>query len=486
MQNKLYQINTRVLLTHLSRELGKAASLSDIPDVMLDHWSSMGMNWIWMLGIWQTGPASCEVSRTNADWLREYHETLPDLTTDDIGGSMFAIQDYRVHDAFGGREGLKSFRDRLSKRGLKLMLDFVPNHVALDHQWLKSNPDYFIEGTAEQLASQPANYVELAIDGAKRIYAHGRDPYFPGWPDTVQLDYGNPKLQSAMKDVLVDIATQCDGVRCDMAMLILPDIFEHTWSRPCADFWKDAIPAAKKANRDFELMAEVYWQRERDVLDRGFDFAYDKDLYDKLRKEPARVINQHLDVDPSYQSKLARFLENHDEARAAKVFDANKHQAAAIVSYFASGLKFFHQGQFEGKQVRITPHLVRGPDEPVNAQLSDFYRKLLELLKKPAVMNGTLKHLVAKEAWSGNWTAEDFIVYQWSATGQPTMLIAVNYSSHRSQCYVPIENVQLTEPRCKFTNLWQGNSWERDTHAVQQQGYYFDLAEWEFVILEME
>ena len=129
----LYQINTRVWLTELSHALGRPATLDDIPDAELDRLSSMGFDWIWFLSVWQTGPASQRVSRTNAEWRREFQETLPDLSEEDIAGSGFAITGYRVHDVLGGDAALARLRERLRRRGLRLLLDFVPNHTGLDH-----------------------------------------------------------------------------------------------------------------------------------------------------------------------------------------------------------------------------------------------------------------------------------------------------------------------------------------------------------------
>src|ERR1051325_3799634 len=98
----LYQINTRVCLTDLSRRLGRRAILDDIPDSELQRLAQMGFDWIWLLSVWQTGPAAQRISRSNAEWRREFKETLADLTEEDIGGSGFAITAYAVHQDLGG------------------------------------------------------------------------------------------------------------------------------------------------------------------------------------------------------------------------------------------------------------------------------------------------------------------------------------------------------------------------------------------------
>src|SRR2546427_10450180 len=188
----LYQINTRVWLTDLSRTLGRPTTLDDIPDSELDRLASLGFDSVWFLSVWQTGLAAQQVSRTNPEWRREFQETLPDLREQDISGSGFAITDYTVHADLGGDAALARLRERLQKRGLKLMLDFVPNHMGLDHPWVEGHPEHFIQGTELDLARAPQNYTWVKRKRGDMLFAYGRDPYFAGWPDTLQLNYANP------------------------------------------------------------------------------------------------------------------------------------------------------------------------------------------------------------------------------------------------------------------------------------------------------
>ncbi len=356
----LYQINTRVWLTELSRTLGRQATLDDIPEAELDRLAELGFDWIWFLSVWQTGSGAQQVSRNNPEWRHEFRETLPDLSEDDIAGSGFAITGYTVHQNLGGDAALARLRERLGKRGLKLMLDFVPNHLGLDHLWIESYPDYFIQGTEHDLASAPQNYTRVKRRGGELILAYGRDPYFAGWPDTLQLNYANPATQTAMIGELLKIAGQCDGVRCDMAMLILPDVFERTWGHRAPVFWPTATQRVRERFPGFIFLAEVYWDMEWTLLQQGFDYAYDKQLYDRLRDRQARPVREHLCAEMDYQNKLARFLENHDEPRAAATFSLEVHQAAAVISFLSPGLRFFHQGQFEGQKKPSRPILCEG------------------------------------------------------------------------------------------------------------------------------
>jgi hypothetical protein len=222
----LYQINTRVWITDIANKIGRAATLDDIPDNELDRLAEMGFDWIWFLSVWSTGEAAQKISRDNPEWRHDFENTLPDLREKDIAGSGFAITGYKVHSDLGGDEALKRLRERLQKRGLKLMLDFVPNHMAPDHPWVNDHPDHFVSGTLNDLEKNPQNYTRIKKSENDLVLAYGRDPYFSGWPDTVQLDYSNPETVKAMSNELLRISGQCDGVRCDMAMLILPDVLK--------------------------------------------------------------------------------------------------------------------------------------------------------------------------------------------------------------------------------------------------------------------
>src|SRR5262249_1262999 len=396
----------------------------------------MGFDWIWLLSVWQTGPAGQRVSRENPEWRREFQETLPDLDEEDIAGSGFAITGYTVHPSLGGDAALARFRERVRQRGLRLMLDFVPNHTALDHPWVEVHPEYYVSGTETDLARAPQNYTWVRRRRGDRLLAHGRDPYFPGWPDTLQLDYANPATEEAMLGELLKIADRCDGVRCDMAMLILPDVFERTWGRRPGRFWPMATEGVRKKVPGFTFMAEGYWDLEWTMLEQGFDYAYDKRLYDRLRESHARPVREHLYAGLDYQSKLARFLENHDEPRAAATLAPGVHEAAAVLTYLSPGLRFFHQGQFESRRKRISPHLVRAPQEPVDEALRRFYDRLLAVLRSPVARDGEWRLLECRPAWEGNWTWDGFVAWSWRGVDGQRLLVAVNYVGNQGQCYV--------------------------------------------------
>ncbi len=475
----LYQINTRVWLTELSRSLGRHATLDDIPDEELDGLAKKGFDWVWLLSVWQTGLEAQRISLSNAEWRRDFQETLPDLKDEDIPGSGFAITGYTVHTALCGDAGLARMRERLKKRGMKLMLDFVPNHMGLGHPWVETQPELFVRGNEGDLAHAPQNYVRVKRGIDSMIFAHGRDPYFAGWPDTLQLNYANPATQQAMIENLLKIAGQCDGVRCDMAMLVLPEVFERTWGLKASPFWPKATQKVRELVPDFTFMAEVYWDLEWTLQQQGFDYAYDKRLYDRLRELHARPVRDHFRAGFDYQDKLARFLENHDEPRAAATFSPDVHQAAAVATFLSPGLRFFHQGQFEGRKKRISPHLSRGPSELVDQKLTEFYHRLLAVLRQAAFRDGQWQLLDCSPGWDGNWTNDCFLAFAWQGGADERYVVAVNYAGNQSQCHVRLPFANLGGKKWRFRDQLRDASYEWNGDDLQARGLFLDMTPWQ-------
>lgn len=481
----LYQINTRVWLTALGRALGRLATLDDVPDAALDRVAAHGFDWVWLLGVWRTGEASRAVSRSRPDWLEDYRRVLPDLTEPDIQGSCFAVTGYEVHPALGGNEALLRLRGRLAERGLRLMLDFVPNHVALDHPWIAAHPDWFIAGSEEDLAREPANWARIAAPGPG-IFAYGRDPYFPGWADTLQLNYGSPGLQAAMRGELLAIARLADGVRCDMAMLELPDVFHRTWGIDIEPFWPGAIETVRARHPGFRFMAEVYWDLEWTLQQQGFDYAYDKRLYDRLREPSARHVRDHLIAGLDYQDRLARFLENHDEPRATATFAHGQHEAAAVITFVSPGLRFFQDGQFEGRRAHVPTHLVRAPDEPRDEAIGAFYERLLAVLRSPIVRDGAWMRLEAQAAWDGNQTWDGFVAALWRGAEGAWLLAVANYAPFDGQCYLRIPMAGLAGRTIRLKDLMSPAVYDREGGHLIMPGLYLDLPAWGYHVFEAE
>jgi hypothetical protein len=481
----LFQINTRIRLSELSGILGRPATLDDITEAELDELACNGFNLIWFLGIWQTGEAGRRMSASDPQLRMEYHRVLPDFQESDICGSCFAIYDYHVHTDFGGDNALARLRERLRQRGLRLILDFVPNHLAPDHPWVEQHPDFFVSGSEEQLTSQPKNYCCIQVAGETRFFAYGRDPYFDGWSDTLQLNYANPAMQDSLLSELQRIASQCDGVRCDMAMLVLPEIFNRTWGVSADPFWPRATQKVHTDFPGFIFLAEVYWDLEWKLQQQGFDYTYDKRLYDRLEQGAAPPVREHLLAGLDFQDHLARFLENHDEPRVAATFSPEVHRAAAVITYFSPGMRFFHQGQRQGKKIHIPVQLRRGPVEAIDTSIVAFYDGLISCLNDPTFRDGQWHSLDAQPAWKGNGSNAAFIASSWTGPGNLLRLVVVNYSPHQSQCYIKILWGDLSGRNWRFSDRLSHAVYDRNGDDLSTQGLYLDMPAWGYHIFDV-
>ncbi|HZV36886.1 MAG TPA: alpha-amylase family glycosyl hydrolase [Verrucomicrobiae bacterium] len=432
----LYEINTRCWLRRLSDEQGRAVTLADVPEEEIGRWQNLGFTHVWAMGVWTTGPRARAQALENPAFQKHLAEILPGWTKRDVPGSPYAIGAYEIPALLGGSEGLKIFRRQLHARGMKLLLDFVPNHLGLDHPWVSEKPERFVQSDREL----PGTFLQQTREGVRRL-AHGRDPNFAPWSDTVQLDYRRTETRAAMIEVLQSVAAQSDGVQCDMAMLLLNDIFRNTWAHfpepepmPAQEFWKDAIGVVRKSRPDFIFLAEVYWGLEARLQELGFDYTYGKTVYDRLvDRHYAALHAELLAARPDWLSRCVHFLENHDERRAASVFSPEEHRAAALLMLGLPGARMIYEGQLRGAKIRTSVHLSRWPNEPVDAQISAMYKQMLLALKGSAVGHGDFR-LLATESSSENLGAENFVVVQWQNAPDEFELVVVNLCERVGEC----------------------------------------------------
>jgi hypothetical protein len=473
----IYEINTWVWLGELSRKYQKPVNLATVPPEEWDQIVSGGFDAVWFMGVWERSPAGIEISMRNKGLLEDFSRALPDFASEDNVGSPYCVRSYVVDPHLGGPEGLAIARAELAKRGLRLILDFVPNHVAPDHSWATDHPEYFIQGNYGDSVREPGAYI--ATGG--HVFACGRDPFFPAWPDVLQLNAFNPGLRQAVIKTVAEIAGQCDGIRCDMAMLMLNNIFERTWGaraggKPADDYWRTLIPAIKAQWPEFRFIAEAYWDLEWELQQQGFDYCYDKKLYDRMEHGPAENVRQHLLADLPYQEGMVRFIENHDEPRAAAAFPAGKKRAAAVAVLTLPGARLLHEGQFEGLKVRLPVFLARRPEEPVDHDLAAFYGRLLKEIHHDIFRNGEWR-LCERSGWPDNQSCQNILSWCWVKDGD-RCLIVINFRQEAAQARVHLPWNELRGKTWRLNDVLSGESYDRSGDEIRDAGLYVDLGPW--------
>ena len=446
----LYEISTWAWLEKLSARTGRLVKLGNIPDTEWDALARLGFNAVWLMGVWRRSPESRRIALADPANIPQYDRALPGWKPEDVVGSPYAVAEYVPDPRIGTWDELDSVREKLHVRGMALFLDFVGNHTALDHPWTREHPDFYVQGTQADFDSDPSLFYRIEIGKQPLFLAHGKDPYFPPWTDTAQLNHFSPPMRAAQLATLRTIAEHCDGVRCDMAMLHLSDIFEKSWSRflkgaapPATEFWAEVRVAVP----NLILLAEAYWGTERRLLDLGFSFAYDKELHDAVRDIVVTGVRSRLKDDLGYQSHLTRFLENHDEARCAAVFSTKHLSSAATLMGTLPGMRLYHQGELDGLKIHLPITLRMAADEPSDPQIAAFFAKILRVTAENAFHNGVWNLLAVTP--EGDAPPDGLITYEWRSENS-WKVIAVNLTNQTSQGRVHFEGRLLAAKEYVF------------------------------------
>lgn len=476
------EINTRVWLKRFLAPK-RAVSVNCIPDSYWLKQKEKGIDYIWLMGIWQPARPELVSKYCFEEGLKsEYSRALPDWQPEDVIGSPYAVDVYQPNPELSTIEGLKLLKGRLNRLGLKLILDFVPNHFSAGSPLLKTHPGIFLSVNEEHYHSDQDTFYVPEESGVSGWFAHGRDPYFPAWKDTVQVNYFSSEARDYMKQVLVSLTDVCDGLRCDMAMLALNEVFENTWGRytgelgyfrPETEFWSETIHRVKQHSPEFLFIAEAYWDLEWQLQQLGFDFTYDRSMMERLRQGQAQAVKEHLWAEKDYQQKSVRFLENHDELRSAAVMEEQQLKAAAVIAATIQGLCFYHDGQFQGLKTRLPVQLGREPVEEANPTLKKFYAKLLKITKEPVFKQGSWQMLQVDGFAMNDENSGSLLAWEWRYA-EEKRLVVVNYSAWPAKGHVRAD-FRGPEEEALFTDLLSQESYSHLREFLDRLGLYVEL-----------
>jgi hypothetical protein len=462
-------------------------TLADVRARDIEPIADLGFDLVWLTATWMIGSASRRLWR-GASSMRDLRaELLPDGSDDDIVGSPYAISAYEPADSIGGAAGLAAFRARLSEAGVGLILDFVPNHTSADHPWVRRHPDWYVHADPSEPWADPEEYFEVRSDGRHWI-AHGRDPNYPPWTDTAQLEYRHPDVPRAMTQALREVATRCDGVVCSMAMLVLDDVFRSTWgarsvapsvaeeASPFGEFWWHATSSVREAYPRFLLIGEAYWGHEWRLQQLGFDFTYDKPLLDRQLAGDAISVAAHLRADDVYQRRSVRMLEDRNGPRIAARMSPEQERATALLDATIPGMFLVRDGQMDGARADVPVQLRREPDEPPDDRLHEFYSKLLLATNDETFRQGQSIRTEPLAAWPGNETNEGIVARLWVGQHRQLRLAVANLTAQPAQAYVPLHLPEFGGKVVQLTDLLDDDvTYVRQGDDLLTRGLYVDL-----------
>jgi len=476
INSNLYEINTRIFI----KRFGDKATLSSIPKEFFKELTELGFSALWLMGAWKTCDNIIDACCFSPDLVSAYSRALKDWRREDVIGSPYSVDCYNLNPMLGEETELLNLREKLNSIGIKLFLDFVPNHFGANSKFIKTNPEVFLEANEEFLQKDPLTFFKPI--NSDKVFVHGRDPFFLPWTDTVQVNYFSRKARNFMIDQLLHIAKFCDGVRCDMAMLPLNNVFHNTWlgvlnrlnlKHPENEFWKEAIIQVKKKFPGFIFLGETYWDLEWNLQQLGFDFTYDKRLTDRLSSGDINSIKAHLYGNNNYQIKSVRFIENHDEERAVIKFGKEKSYAAAVIISTIKGIKLYYDGQFEGKRIKLPVQLGREPKEKISERVRKHYHTLLKITSEEIFKNGTWAMLEPIPAGVGNNNYSNFFAWLWKLNND-LRIVVINYSESTSQCRLKCK-VEAHGDNIILQDLMTNEEYPRSVNDISENGLFVEL-----------
>lgn len=474
---RLFEINARIWL----RRLGRGLTLSSIPDNQIELWKEKGIDMIWLMGVWENSKDVINEYCFEPELISAYNGALKDWNNEDIIGSPYSINDYKINPIIGTKEDLLVFKKKLNDAGIKLILDFVGNHFSAKSSLINTNKEIFLQADEYIFKNDPYTFYQSPVNDNDYL-AHGRDPLFPPWKDTAQINFYSREAREFLISILLNLTELCDGVRCDMAMLPLNNIFYNTWigvlkkygfEKPEKEFWEEAISAVKNKTQNFIFIAETYWDLEWQLQNLGFDFTYDKRLTDRLVACDLRGVKDHLNAEKSYQDKSVRFLENHDEDRAIVKFGRERSMAAAVIISTVPGIALYFDGQFEGKKIKLPVQLGREPEEKPDEKIKEFYHNLLQITKASIFRNGEWKMLEVSPVGENDYSFENLLAWEWMLNNS-LMLVVINYSNSTARCRLKLE-IDSENDEVILSDLLNNTNYKRSLKEISGKGLFIEL-----------
>jgi len=358
---------------------------------------------------------------------------------------------------------------------LKLMLDYVPNHSAVDCPWTSSNSDYYIRAAQSAPPYDPTRYLPSGI-------AFGWGGYGNAWTDTAQYNYFNPSLRTAMINNLMKVASLSDYIRCDVAYLALNTVIKNNWatqlaywgySEPSTEFWSDAISQVK-ASYNVQFLGEVYnpWQQALQAV--GFDFTYDKTLYDILAAGNIDNIRNYITSMPlSFHQHSAHFVENHDEPRSPAYFGSNtRADIAAAISMTLPGMKFYFMWEQFGYFNQLEIHLRRETPEDQNSGVLKFFTAFIAAVSKDVFHQGTWYMRTVQGT-------NNLLAWEWVYNNEKVLTV-LNYSGTQSSGSIVCPFAQPVDGNdtIPVTDLLTGTVYMRSAKQMSTSGLIVVLDTW--------
>jgi len=448
--------NTFVWLNQLSREYQRPIDrLDQVPDETLDQLAQWGFTGLWLIGLWERSDASREIKQMTGN---------PDAVA-----SAYSLARYQIAARLGGDEAYDNLSRRCGSRGIKLASDLVPNHMAIDSDWVYDHPDWFIQAdqppfpayqfNSPDLSKRPGISINLEDHyysrsdaavvfkhydhntGRTRFIYHGNDGTSMPWNDTAQLNYLDPEVRESVIQTILSVARKFPIIRFDAAMTLTKKHYQRLWfPQPGSggdipsradyamtkenfdqvmpeEFWREVVDRVAAEVPDTLLLAEAFWLMEGYfVRTLGMHRVYNSAFMHMLRNEENEkyrlLIKNTLVYDPQILKRYVNFMNNPDEETAVNQFGkGDKYFGICTLLATMPGLPMFGHGQVEGYSEKYGMEYRRTyRDEQPDPELVGRHTwQIFPLLKKRHLFSG-VAHFFLFDFYSEGGTVNENVL----------------------------------------------------------------------------
>ncbi|MEO0185140.1 MAG: alpha-amylase family glycosyl hydrolase, partial [candidate division WOR-3 bacterium] len=491
--------HTYVWLYQLSKKYNREIrNLNEIPDEELRLLSDWGFNALWLIGIWERSKASAKIKRLCGN---------PEAIA-----SAYSVYDYIIARELGGDEAFNDLKRRALGYNIRIAVDMVPNHTAIDSKWIREHPDWFIQRdnppffnyqfSGPDLSDDPKigiyledgyyrrtdaavvfKLVERSTGRTRYIY-HGNDGTSTPWNDTAQLNFLMSEVREAVIQKIIDIARKSPIIRLDAAMTLTKKHYHRLWfpepgkggdipSRTeysmthsqfnkvfPKEFWRQVVDRISLEASDTLLLAEAFWLMEgyfvRNLgMHRVYNSAFMNMLKMEQNKEYHQVLKNVLDYNPEILRRFVNFMSNPDELTAVQQFGKDdKYFGVCIMMATMPGLCMFGHGQIEGFQEKYGMEYQRSYwDEKIDEYLVKRHeQEIFPILKKRHLFSG-VQNFFLYDFFDKNAIVNDNVFAYSNGNATERALIVYNNRYQEAQGWIRGSERFHTRNLCAGLNL---------------------------------
>ncbi len=481
--------NAFVWLDQLSKKYkADIRHLDQIPEEELRILADRGFTGFWLIGLWERSAASAKIKQL--------------MGNPDAIASAYSLRSYDIAFDLGGEQAYRVLRDRAWAFGIRLASDMVPNHMAIDSEWVNNHPERFLSLDESPFPGYSFNGPDLSSDansviqiedhyydrtdaavvfrridrrsGQTKYIYHGNDGTSMPWNDTAQLNYLDPQVRESVIQTILDVARKFPIIRFDAAMTLAKKHYQRLWfPQPGAggdipsraqhamtqqqfdqampvEFWREVVDRVAREAPDTLLLAEAFWMMEGYfVRTLGMHRVYNSAFMNMLRNEDnahyRQLLKNTLEFEPEILKRYVNFMNNPDERTALDQFgNGDKYFGICGLMATLPGLPMFGHGQVEGFSEKYGMEFRRAyiDEQPDEALVNRHNQQIAPLLHRRELFSG-VDNFWLYDFYQSDGTVNENVFAFTNAFGQDKTLVVYNNAYQQADGWVKTSVAQL-------------------------------------------